>query len=198
MPTGHALDVATLVTWLATEAVGAFMVRSWVNRGGARAARQPPARQPPARRRPAGRLPAGRDEMPLGLLIGHAGLNAAGLLSWILFVATAAKPAAWLALVLMAPAIGLGISAVTIWTPYPGSREVAAPGSNVLPDQVVRRALDDEALAGRLVDGLLERNLAAWPERAPRWHLRPLVPAGHGVLAIATFTLAVLSAIAPA
>ncbi|MBO0839126.1 MAG: hypothetical protein J2P28_26950, partial [Actinobacteria bacterium] len=98
MPTGHALDVATLVTWLATEAVGAFMVRSWVNRGGARAARQLaarrlPAGQPPAGRLPAGRLPAGRDEMPLGVLIGHAGLNAAGLLSWIVFVATAAKPA---------------------------------------------------------------------------------------------------------
>jgi hypothetical protein len=101
----RALDVATLVSWLAAEALGAFMVRSWISRGGIRAARQRPA--PP-------------DAMSLPILAGHAGLNVAGLLCWIVFVTTAAKPAAWLAIVLMAPAIGLGISTVAIWTPYPG------------------------------------------------------------------------------
>lgn len=188
MSTGNGLYVATLVSWLATEALGAFMVRSWIASGGARAARQRPVRP---------------EVMSLPVLVGHAGLNLAGLACWIVFVTTHAKPAAWIALVLLAPAIGLGISTVTIWTPYPAPRhqagehpEVTGSQRGVLPDDVVKRALDDDALSRRLVDELLERNLAPPPQRTAGWHLRPLVPAGHGVLAIATFTLALVSAVA--
>jgi len=178
----RALDVATLVSWLAAEALGVFMVRSWISRGGIRAARQRPA--PP-------------DAMSLPILAGHAGLNFAGLLCWIVFVTTAAKPAAWLAIVLMAPAIGLGISTVAIWTPYPGpGRHQDAPARvKVLAEHEIKRALDDDALTGQLVDEFLARNLEAPPPRTPGWQLRPLVPAGHGVLAIATFSLAVLAAV---
>jgi hypothetical protein len=198
MQTGRALDLATLLTWLVTESLGAFMAGSWIASGGARAARQRPARP---------------DAMSLPVLVAHAGLNAAGLLCWIVFVLSGAKPAGWLALVLMIPAIGLGISTVTVWTPYPAPRHgarsaragpeaPAAPGaprdqrSAVLPDPVIKRALQDEALSQRLVDELLERNLAQSPARTAGWSLRPLVPAGHGVLAIATFVLAVLSVVA--
>ncbi|MGH3301137.1 MAG: hypothetical protein ACRDOK_05495 [Streptosporangiaceae bacterium] len=199
MNADRSLDIATLLTWLATEALGAFMVRSWVASGGARAARRRPARP---------------EAMSLPVLAGHAGLNLAALACWIVFLAAGQKPAAWLALVLMAPAIGLGISTVTIWTPYPAPRhrgrcagdappEPAAPsahhaGPGVLPDHVVRRALEDEVLSQRLVDELLERNLVAPPVRSVGWSLRPLVPASHGVLAIATFVLAVTSVIAAA
>lgn len=183
MTTGHALDVATLVTWLVTEGLGAVMVRGWIASGGARESRQRPGRP---------------EVMSLPVLAGHAGLNLAGLVCWIVFVAAGAKPAAWLALVLLAPAIGLGISTVTIWTPYPGRRggaddRTAAAPAGLLPDHELRRALEDEALASRLVDDLLERNRAAVP--AAGWNLRPLVPVGHGVLAIATFALATLSAV---
>jgi hypothetical protein len=175
----HALDVATLLSWLATELLGAFMVRSWISRGGIRAARQ---------------RPASPDAMSLPVLAGHAGLNAAGLLCWIVFLAAAAKPAAWLAIVLMAPAIGLGISTVTIWTPYPGPRQHAPDEVRLLAENEIRHALRDEQLTSQLVDEFLARNLEP-PPRTPGWHLRPLVPAGHGVLAIATFSLAVLSAV---
>ena len=133
--------------------------------------------------------------MSLPILAGHAGLNAAGLVCWIVFLAFAAKPAAWLAIALMAPAIGLGISTVVIWTPYPGPAQ-DAPTSKVLAEPEIRHALGDEALTGQLVDELLARSLAPPPPRTPGWHLRPLVPAGHGVLAVATFSLAVLSAVA--
>jgi len=178
----HSLTLATLWSWLATEALGAFMVRGWIAHGGLRSARQRPARP---------------DAMSLPILAGHAGLNVAGLLCWIVFVGTAAKPAAWLALVFMAPAIGLGISTVAIWTPYPGPRQEQAPQrAPVMAEREVRHALDDESLTGQLVDDFLARNLAPLPPRTPGWHLRPLVPAGHGVLAIATFTMAVLSAVA--
>jgi hypothetical protein len=133
--------------------------------------------------------------MSLPVLAGHAGLNATGLLCWIVFVIAAAKPAAWLALVLMAPAIGLGISTVAIWTPYPGARPQPAARTHV-PGRELQRALDDETLTTQLVDELLARNLTPAPAPARGWYLRPLVPIGHGVLAIATFTLAILSAVA--
>ena len=58
--------------------------------------------------------------------------------------------------------------------------------------------LADEALTSRLVDDLLARMLAE-PSPAPhrpRWNLAPLIPAAHGVFAIATFLLATLAAIA--
>jgi hypothetical protein len=178
MHAGRALEVATLLTWLVTELLGAFMARSWIASGGARAARQRP------------------ELMSLPVLVAHAGLNAGGLLCWIVFVASGAKPAGWLALVLMAPAIGLGISTVAIWTPYPAPRHRdrnAAPG--VVPDQLVRRVLEDDVLGQGLVDELIERNLVERPARVGGWSMRPLVPAGHGALAIATFVLAVLSVV---
>jgi hypothetical protein len=200
MPTGRGPDIATLVSWLVTEALGAFMVRSWVASGGARAARQQQARLRQAREKSP--QPGG---MSLPVLIGHAGLNAAGLLCWIVFVVSGARAASWLALGFLAPAIGLGISMVTIWTPYgPRNRpDDAGPGDpgredkpGVLPDEVVKQALDDEALARKLVDDLIGRNLAQPAPRTSSWNLRPLVPLGHGVLAFVTFLFAVLTTLA--
>jgi hypothetical protein len=191
MPGGHSLAIAALLSWLATELFGAAMVRGWIAGGGIRAAQ---------------RRPADPDAMSLPILAGHAGLNLAGLLCWLVFVSADVKPLAWIALGLMAPAIGLGISTVTIWTPYPGRQ--AAPESDnvhpgaaaepgVLPRELLDQALADEQLSQQLVDDLLSLNLAA--ERSVRdtgLNLRPLVPVAHGVLAIATFMLAVLGAIA--
>jgi hypothetical protein len=202
MPSGHALPFYALVSWLLTELLGALMVRSWIAGGGMRAARQRPA-QP--------------DAMSLPVLAAHAGLNLAGLICWICFVFSGAAPLAWVGLAFMAPAIGLGISTVTIWTPYPGGRretgaltepESAESGSaesqlasipaqpGVMPENELRRRLADEELAAQLVDELLSRNFAQPPARTVSWSWRPLVPLGHGVLAIATFLLAVLAAVA--
>jgi hypothetical protein len=203
MPSGHALPLYALVSWLLTELLGAAMVRGWIAGGGMRAARQRPARP---------------DAMSLPVLAGHAGLNLAGLTCWICFVVSRAPALAWVALAFMAPAIGLGISTVTIWTPYPGGRQDAGgsaePGSaesrpperstpgrgpaepRVVPDDELKRRLSDDELAAQLVEELLSRNFAQPPARAVTWSWRPLVPLGHGVLAILTFLLAVLAAIA--
>jgi hypothetical protein len=181
MPTGHGLDVAALVSWLVTEALGAVMLRGWIASGGAQRAR---------------RRPAEPEGMSLPVLAGHAGLNLAGLLCWVVFLLSGARVLAWVAVGFMAPAIGLGISTVTIWTPYPAARHAKPePQSDVMPDELVQRALDDDALSQRLVDELLERNLAQPSPRTTGWSLRPLIPVGHGVLAIATFMLATLAAI---
>jgi hypothetical protein len=213
MPSGHALPFYALVSWLLTELLGAAMVRSWIAGGGMRAARQRPARP---------------DAMSVPVLAGHAGLNLAGLICWICFVVSGAVPLAWLALAFMAPAIGLGISTVTIWTPYPGGRRdtsaTAGPGNaesrspgrssaaepgaaesqldalpaqpRVMPEGELKRRLSDDELAAQLVDELLSRNFAQPTARTVTWSWRPLVPLGHGVLAILTFLLAVLAAIA--
>ncbi len=186
MPSGHGLPFYALASWLLTELIGAIMVRSWVVNGGVRAARQRPARA---------------DAMSLPVLAGHAGLNLAGLICWVCFVLSGATALAWLGLAFMAPAIGLGISTVTIWTPYPVTRAEPEPDPaghepGVLSEGELERVLADEELSEKLVDELLRANLAPSPARNPQWSLRPLIPLAHGVLAIATFLLAVLAAIA--
>jgi manganese efflux pump family protein len=186
---GH-LALAALVSWLATELLGALMLRSWIAKGGIRAAQ---------------RKPADPEAMSLPILAGHAGLNLTALLCWVVFVTTGVKPLAWIALGLMAPAIGLGISTVTIWTPYPGrtapdlgeTPPVPAAQPGVVSGDALDRALADERLSQQLVDDLISRSLAPeTPVRGSGLGLRPLVPLAHGVLAIATFMLAVLAAIA--
>jgi hypothetical protein len=184
MPHGERLAVATLASWLLTEALGVVMVRGWITSGGARASLDARAVRPRQR--------ASTEVMSLPILAGHAGLNLAGLICWAGYVLSGARPLSWLALAFMAPAIGLGISTVTIWTPYPGGRSKEPRQPGVLPPEVLDRALSDEELSQQLVDELLQHNLA---ER-PRLSLRPLIPFGHGVLAIATFLLATLAAIA--
>jgi hypothetical protein len=202
MPSGHALPFYALVSWLLTELLGAAMVRGWIAGGGMHAARQRPARP---------------GAMSLPVLAGHAGLNLAGLICWICFVLSGAVALACLALAFMAPAIGLGISTVTIWTPYPGGGRDAGgsaePGSEesrppapstaelpaqsrVVPEDELKRRLSDDELAAQLVEELLSRSFAQPPARTVTWSWRPLIPLGHGVLAIVTFLLAVLAAIA--
>jgi len=186
MPSGHALQLYALASWLLTELLGALMLRSWIASGGVRAARQRPPQA---------------DEMSLPVLAGHAGLNLAGLICWVCFVLSGARALAFLGLAFMAPAIGLGISTVAIWTPYPASRAEAEPEPartepGVLSDSELTRVLADEQLSEKLVDELLRANLAPSAARKPQWSLRPLIPLAHGILAIATFLLAVLAAIA--
>jgi hypothetical protein len=181
VPTGRGLEFVALLSWLATEALGGFMVRGWIASGGAARARRQPRRA---------------DGMSLPILAGHAGLNLTGLLFWVIFLLSGAGVLAWVAIGFMAPAIGLGISTVTIWTPYPGGRPRPEEPPPVVPDAVVERALEDDALGERLVDELLDRNLGQQSVRNVGWGWRPLIPAGHGVLAILTFLLATLAAIA--
>jgi hypothetical protein len=181
VPAHRALDVAVLVVWLLTESLGAIMLRGWIVSGGAARARSQPRRD---------------EGMSLPVLASHAGLNLTGLLFWVIFLLSGAKVLAWVALGFMAPAIGLGISTVTIWTPYPGGRPKPDEPPPVVPDEVVKRALENDALSQRLVEELLERNLGQPSARKVGWSLRPLIPAGHGVLAIITFLLATLAAIA--
>lgn len=199
------LSVAALVAWLATASLGACMLGTWLAHGGLR------------ERRSTGHGP------PPGVIFGHAGLALTGLCTWGSFVATGHDYLGWTAAGLLMPVVGLGVANVTLWTPFPdpslpgaprtlaepGAPRVAggmlaAPGEDVLAsrltDEAFARALTDDALARRLTEQMLA-SLAtdpAQPARRPRSHLAPLIPAGHGLAAVTTVLLVVLSAIGKA
>jgi manganese efflux pump family protein len=191
------MSIATLVTWLLTVGIGAYMLRTWIARGGPRMQR------------------AGADRLPPVVVYGHASLAITGLAIWISYVATGLVALAWSATCLLMPVIGLGAAMVTVWTPYPVPRagEAVSPGgadiggvltapgegavADRLTDEVFARALTDEALAGRLTDEVLARvsSDASRPARKHHEHLAPLIPAGHGAAALTTFLLAVVTAV---
>ena len=208
------LAFAALGSWIAAEALGAYMLRNWFARGGPRQPVRPE-----------------RERMPVPFLLGHAGMAATGFLCWVTFMATSAVALAWLALAFLVPAIGFGVSTVTVWTPYPGhrrgqghdlpgnwsadadpsrgpmvhplgtyggNRPEQRAGASVIPDAHVRRALEDEGLTSKLVDDLIASNIAGdlTSQRRPFLDPRTIIPLAHGVLAITTFLLVTLAAIA--
>jgi hypothetical protein len=202
----RALGLAALITWLLDAGSGGYMLSTWVRRGGLRRVRA-----------------AGESLAPV-LVFSHFGLASAGLLLWASYLVTRITALAWVAVSLLLLVIGLGISTVTLWTPFPAARAgdagsspgaedpPAAPaGSHLtgpaehsltgaLTDEMLARALTDEALLQRLVEDVVASVPAgpgerARPGRKPRQHIAALIPAGHGIAALATAVLAVLAAV---
>ena len=103
------LGVATLLSWLFTATVGAYMLRRVAAHGGL------------------GKQRAVRGGLSPRVLIGHFSLALSGLVSWICYLATGWVPLAWLGVGLLMPTIGFGICTVTLWTPYPRSPAGAQP-----------------------------------------------------------------------
>lgn len=163
------------------------MLTSWIGSGGYRVKRDAPG------------------AVPRSVIFGHAGLAFTGLVWWICFVVTGEAPLAWLSIGFLAPAIGLGISTLTLWTPYPARSRLGAETAwrqydgmlGITTDEMLVAALEDDALTTRLVDELVASVLDR-PEpmpRRPKWQLSPLIPAAHGVLAVGTVLFAVLAAV---
>jgi hypothetical protein len=160
-----AVGLATLVSWLLTAGIGARMLRSAVAAG--------------ALRRPQ----ASGDGVFPGLLFAHFGLALTGLAAWTCHLVTGQGWLAWAALGLLALAVGLGISTVTLWTPYPGP----APDDDTPAMATGALAIDD------LIDQLLADPAPAGAR--VRWRLRALIPVGHGIGALITFMLALLTTV---
>lgn len=216
---GRALGVAALITWFLDAASGGYMIGTWIRRGGPRA-----------------QIAAG-DRLAPALVFGHFGLASTGLLLWASYVVTLAPALAWVAVTLLVLVIGLGISTVTLWTPFPGQPEAAddqrasstsggnagaessgddgpvtGPAWNSLTggptDDLLQRALTDESLLNRLVEDVVASVPAGSSTPARLRHERDranrrlqimtLIPAGHGVAAMATVLLAVLAAVTAA
>lgn len=198
----HVLGPITLVTWVLTASIGAYMLRRLVTRDGLR-------RQ---RRRPGGLSPR--------VLYAHFSLALTGLAVWLSYLLTGWSALAWIAVGVVMPAIGLGLSTVTLWTPFPdppvGSEagrppraggpgrpggEIASPAEDRLAgpvtDDMLASAAADEVLIARLVDEVVAGARAdpAAARRQPRSHLAALIPVGHGLGALITFLLAVITAV---
>ena len=201
---GRTLALATLVTWLLDAGSGGYMLRTWIVRGGLRRQRS-------------------SDRLAPRVVFTHFGMASTGLLIWLSYLATRWIVLAWLAVGMLTVVIGLGVSTVTVWTPFPahrvpadpadpgGSGDPGAPGepgdtggsspsedalTGRLTDEMLTRALTDDVLLGRLVEDVVTQSRVhpRKPARRTRAHAATLIPAGHGMAAIATMILAVLTA----
>jgi hypothetical protein len=177
---------ATFICWLGTASLGAFMLRTWLARGGLRRERAKAGGLPPP------------------LIFGHAAAAITGLLVWAAFLVSGARPLAWTAVALLMAAVSLGLCTVTLWTPYParkpGERRQATPKEAPARADTPRGApTRDDPSAFEVTDEMIAQFLAnPGPARQPR-SIRPdpavLVPIAHGFAALATFTLAVTTAV---
>jgi hypothetical protein len=179
---------ATLISWLLTASLGAFMLRTWLVRSGPRRERAQAGGLPPQ------------------LIAGHAGLALFGLAVWAAYLASGTRALAWTAVGALMVTVGLGLCTVTLWTPYPARKpgeQRASAGHEpavVAPETAAGAAesgdspeyqITDEMIA-RLIDES-RREYAAW-HRPTRPNLAVLVPVAHGFAAVGTFVLAVMSA----
>ena len=170
------MAIAAMIAWVLTASVGAYMLHTWVTRGGLRRQRATGAGVPPA------------------VVFGHASAALTGLLIWLGFVSTGLDLLAWLGVTVVAGAITLGVCTVTLWTPYPVAVPSAAapavtPQATPAADPgTVTVTVTDEMIADLLADPFPAT-------RRPRLKLTGLVPVAHGLGALITFMFAVLAAI---
>ena len=183
------MGIITLITWLITASIGAYMFGTLTARGGLQRQRAVTGGLPPV------------------ALFGHFSLALTALAVWVSYLATGWAALAWTAVGLLMPAIGLGIATVTLWTPYPhlpdagvGPTSGQLTGGVVataLTDEVLATALTDDALAGRLVDQVIagaSQGAKRKPPSRPGGQVAVLIPLTHGMAAVATFALAVVTA----
>jgi len=193
------LGVATLIAWLLTMAAGGYLLLRFVIGGGLR------------RQRAAG------DRTGPAVLLTHFGLASAGLLLWALYLATSWLVVAWVAVALLLPVIGFGMATLIVWTtgtsrrasrtsggtpgtsagpagtsetPGAPSGTSGAPASTSpagAPGQVQVAEVDDQAAPA-------PAPATATPGRPSRW-LTVVIPIGHGLLAMTTILLALLTAL---
>jgi hypothetical protein len=208
-PHDPALAIATLLCWAFTASLGGLMLRSLIARDGLR------------------RQLGVRDGLHPGVLVAHFSLALTGLVTWICYLVTGAEPVAWLAVGLLVPGIGMGITTVTLWTPYPRPPGTGQPGQESpgqapagqapppgqappvtappaeqavhgrLTDEALARTLADEALTRKLIDEIiasLPAEAAQQAQKKPKSYPAGLIPIVHGLGAVVTFALAVVTA----
>jgi LmbE family N-acetylglucosaminyl deacetylase len=187
------LGIAALTVWLFTASIGAYMLRTWIARGGLRRQRATGVGAPPA------------------LAFGHPSAAVSGLAIWVGYLITGLDALAWVGVGLIATAIILGISMVTLWTPYPvrptpeataeavyaGVSAPTRPDSTRAPEQEPHAAPGEDPDPFTVTDEMIARLLARpYPaRRRRRLQLVPLIPALHGFAALATFVLAMVTAV---
>ena len=109
------MDVAALVTWLATAIGGFVLLGTWITKGGVRQAQ------------------AGQSRFPPAVIFGHFLLAAVGLVLWIVFLASdESSGLAWTAFVILLVVALLGFAMFARW--LAGRRTAAATGARPAAD----------------------------------------------------------------
>jgi hypothetical protein len=146
------MAIAALVAWVITALGGFVLLGRWITRGGLRQQRN------------------GTTRFPAGVVFGHFGLAAAGLLVWIAYLLLDSDRLAWIGFAVLVPVAVLGFTLLARWSAgrrYRSAVEVTSAGSSVTSDA----------------------------EPAEQTLPVPVVVA-HGLFAIATVVLALLTALA--
>jgi hypothetical protein len=143
------MAVAALVAWVVTALGGFVLLGKWIGSGGLRQQRD------------------GTTRFPAGVVFGHFGLAAAGLVLWIAYLLLHRGALAWVAFVVLLPVAVLGFTMVARWSA--GRRRHAAVGAG----------------GGAATGGVPAEQTLPVP-----------VVAAHGVLAVATVVLVLLAALA--
>jgi hypothetical protein len=107
---------------------------------------------------------------PPGLIFTHVGLAVAGLVVWIIYLVTDRDVLAWVALAILVVVAMLGFGLLARWVPGYRARTAVPAGGG----------------AGAVTEA---------GARPPEQHLPVAVVVAHGVLAVATVVLVVLSAL---
>ena len=162
-----------LLTWVVTALGGLFLIAIWLIEY-----------DPDFQRAAATRL-------PVPVISGHAMLAICGLATWVTYLITDEDQFAWVTLAILAAVVSLGMTMATRWvvvyrtTAKPARRRVAAAA--VVPGGA--------AVAGHLGAG----HLGAGDERAreflvpPERHFPVSVVIGHGIFALTTVVLVLLT-----
>ena len=151
------LSLAALGAWVLAAGSGSYILGGWISHGALR------------------RLRAGGAGLSPVVIFGHFALAAAGLLVWIIFLATGWAALAWTAVGLLLPVAGLGMAMLTLGLSGEPARAVPAGPLSAGPFPA----------SAFLVD------------RAPAVRRTSLlVVLGHGLLAVGTILLVLLAALA--
>jgi hypothetical protein len=184
------LGLATLAAWLLTVAIGGYMLGRFVAGGGLRRQRAAGNRAGPA------------------VVLSHFGLAVTGLLVWAVYLATSWLPLAWLGVGLLLPVAGFGMATLILWTSgtsrsasrtasrtseaAAGTSPAAGPSPDSAPGRVLVAEVRSQAPAGQAAAATA--TAAAARRRPSRW-LTVVLPIVHGLVAMATILLALLTAL---
>jgi hypothetical protein len=200
------MSVAALIAWLVTAGSGAYVLGSWIARGG-------------SLRRHAG---GASTSSPPSVIFGHFGLALSGLAVWVAYLITGWAVLAWAAVGVLLPVAGLGMATLAVGLPRrrppvtggalagaadqgTGSAAAATARADGIPPLAgdgtsgsPRTAVIGPGGAGPGGVGGVGAGRAGMHGTATdsvRTRLSPLVVAGHGALAVTTMLLVLLAAL---
>jgi hypothetical protein len=188
------MGIAALIAWLVAAGSGAYVLGSWIARGG-------------SLRRPARGAGIGS---PPALLFGHFGLALCGLASWVAYLVTGWAALAWVAVAVLLPVAGLGMA--TLVTGLPARRAAPPQGHSGEAEAGAGGIAAGDAAAVQVADagagtprgtrtatiGATSAGTGGTGTVPVRPRLAPLVVAAHGALAVTTMILVLLAALGAA